>query len=100
MDAKVLGLLGTALSALIAAIGYYAKTKHERRRATRTVLYYLLELYHLTSKMQFCVKQFPAKYAEECTVALNARGLSFTEVEAKLLRDAMEHLIRDIGRSE
>lgn len=100
MDAKVLGLLGTALSGLIAAIGYYVKTKHERRRSTRTVLYYLLELYHLTSKMQYGVKKFPAKYVEKCREALNARGLPFTEVEAKFVSVALEQFIRDIATSE
>jgi hypothetical protein len=100
MDAKVLGLLGTALSALIAAIGYYTKTKHERRRATRTVLYYLLELHHLPSRIQFGVKRFPAEYAERCKAALNGRGLPFTDVEATVLGTAIEQLVRHMALSE
>lgn len=100
MDAKIIGLLGTALSALIAALGYYAKTKHERQRATRTVLFYLLELHHLLSRIQFSVTQFPSEYAEKCRSVLHKKGLPFTDVEAKVLGDALEPLVRQMALSE
>lgn len=100
MDPKVIAILSTAFSALIAAFSYLAKTRHERRRATRTVLYYLLELHHLLSRIQFGLKKFPADYVDRCKVALSAKGHVISEAETTALVGHLTQLIRQIGATE
>lgn len=46
IDPKIFGILGIVLSAAIAAFGYYGKLRRERSRTKRTVLFYLLRLWH------------------------------------------------------
>ncbi|MBM5575321.1 hypothetical protein [Deefgea sp. CFH1-16] len=82
MDPKIIGLLGTALSAIIAALSYWAKTKHERRRATRAVLYYLLEVEHLVRKMHYA-RNLPNDCVDEMRRTLEINGLVLTEPDAE-----------------
>ncbi len=98
MDAKVIGILATAsFGAIIASIGYLIKIKREQRRATRTVLFYLLELHHLFSRFHFSVMLFPSHYAEICKAAFTKKGLPFTDVEAKLFSEVIEQTVRNSG---
>jgi transcriptional regulator NrdR family protein len=81
IDAKDLSFLGGALSTLIAALSYWAKTRHERRRATRTALYYLLELHYLAHRRRRAGDDVPAKVVDQMTAALKRRGISVQPVE-------------------
>jgi hypothetical protein len=100
MDPTVIGILGTALSALIAAISYCAKTRHEHRRATRTVLFYLLELHHILCRINFGVKQFPADYVERCKTLLTAKDQNFSQTDIQGLIDGVTLMIRQFGMTE
>lgn len=85
MDPASLGVLGTALSAFVAALSYWAKTRHERRRATRAVLYYLLELHHLVNRIHVSLKAFPSEYVAQCRRALAAAGKVLSEDDSESL---------------
>lgn len=91
MDAKTLGILGAALSSLIAAIGYYVKLRHERLRTTRTVLYHLLEMRHQLATAQYMTGKFLPDYLLACRKALNAQGTQISTSEG----DEIERLGRE-----
>lgn len=81
LDPKEWSFLGGAASTLIAAVSYWAKTRHERRRATRTVLYYLLEVHHNVHRAHGLAKDLPAKFITLTKASLLRRGVSATEGE-------------------
>jgi hypothetical protein len=90
MDLKDLGVLGGAVSAVIAAISYWAKTRHERRRATRTALYYLLEAHHLVRRINFATNHF----LNELRAAFVAGGVAITDAELTSVTEQMTPLMR------
>lgn len=100
MDPQLLAPLGTALSAFIAALSYYAKTRHERRRSTRRVLYYLLEIHHLLARSQFSVKTFPVQYVERVRKSLTNGGIHLMDADAAALSDSLQTLIRKLTHAE
>lgn len=77
-----LSALTGAGSAVLAALSYWAKTNHERRRVTRTVLYYLLELLHVTHRVRAALLQLESELIQELRVAHESRNLPFNENEA------------------
>lgn len=81
MDAKTLSILGTALSALIAAIGYYAKLRHERLRTTRTVLYHLLEMRYQLATAQYMTGGFLSDYLAACKEVLGPENTQISSSE-------------------
>lgn len=85
MDPSAFGILGTALSALVAALSYWAKTRHERRRATRAVLYYLLEVHHLVNRIHVSRKAFPSEYVAQCRRALASAGKVLSDDDSATL---------------
>ena len=100
MDAQVLSMAGTALSALIAATGYYLKTKHERRRATRVALYHLLELHHRASRSHFVVKEFPNLYVSNIHRAAEERGIHLADSDVKRMINILRGLLRSYAISQ
>lgn len=90
MDLKDLGVLGGAVSAVVAAISYWAKTRHERRRATRTALYYLLEAHHLVRRINAANKHLP----NELRAAIEASGGAITDAELTSVMEQMKPLMR------
>jgi hypothetical protein len=98
MDPKDLGILGGAGSALIAALSYWAKTRHERRRATRTVLYYLLELHHVVHRMRAALEILESALVGELKAAFQARGFAFDESAAAAALKQAGPLIAGYGR--
>jgi hypothetical protein len=99
MDLKDLGILGGAGSAAIAAISYWAKTQHERRRATRIALFYLLEAHHLARRLNVATNHLVAEFVKELKTAHEKGGSSITEAEATSATEQIEPLMRDMLRS-
>lgn len=79
MDPAVLGIVGTGLSAVIASLSYWAKTRHDRRRATRVLLYYLLEMHHYARRLSFGT--FPEEFSAQCKQLLAANGVTLSEAD-------------------
>lgn len=98
MDPKDLGILGAACSAIVAALSYWAKTRHERRRATRTVLYYLLELHHVVHRLRAASKALDSEFIRELTTAFHSRGVTISESDATAALELVGPLISEFGR--
>ncbi len=89
-DPQLVGLLGTALSALIAALGYKGKLRHERLRTTRVVLYYLLEMHHRVQKLQKLITVFPRQATVTLRSALAAQSLTVTDTQLEQIHAAVD----------
>ena len=100
LDPKDLSALGGAGSALIAAVSYWAKTRHERRRATRTVLYYLLELHHAAYRFRAAMDSVKADLIPELRAALKLRGFELDEGEASAALKQAEPMLAEFGRMQ
>lgn len=100
MDPVALGILGAALSGLIAAISYLAKTRHERRRTTRAVLYYLLELHHLVSRIHYGLKHFPEDYIAQCKRAMASKGLVLSDADAAKIDGDLRQVLHAFALAE
>lgn len=100
MDAQLFGLAGTALSALIAALSYRGKIRHERRRSTRTVLFYLLEIHHFLSRGVLSTSSFPRQYIDKIVALLSERGIIVSEAEASALPAQIQEAARILLQAE
>jgi hypothetical protein len=98
MDPKDLSALGGAGSALIAALSYWAKSRHERRRAATTVLYYLLELHHVVHRIGTASKSLERELVHAFKAACQSRGIAFNESEVTAAMKQAEPLISSLGR--
>jgi hypothetical protein len=98
LDPKDLSALGGAGGALIAALSYWAKTRHERRRSTRTVLYYLLEMHHVVHRVKAASDSFKSEFIEEFKAALRKRGLALNEAEAAAAMKQAAPVLARFGR--
>lgn len=95
MDPIELSALGAMGSAFLAVLAYWAKTNHERRRVTRTVLYYLLELHHIVSRVNMAVASIESVLIAEMRRAFATRGLTFNEADGKqAMKLALPHIAR------
>lgn len=100
MDAQIVSLLATALGALIAALSYSGKIRHERQRSTRTVLYYLLEIHHFLSRSSLGITSFPKEYLRRITQLLHERGVQISPADAAALPIQLESVLRIWMQSE
>lgn len=94
MDANFFALYAIALSAVFAALSYWAKTRHERRRMTRVVLYHLLEMHHQIRRSHFGLKNYEAEFLKECQRALAENGVAMSGQEAALLKETLAPLLK------
>ncbi len=83
-----------AISAFVAACAYWAKTRHERRRATRTALYYLLELHYLVHRLLVVAKAGPEPLVRQITAALKKHGRPVTDAESEEATKGFQPLIQ------
>ncbi|MFS2036993.1 hypothetical protein ACEN8I_23415 [Polaromonas sp. CT11-55] len=83
MEPIELSALGATGSAFLAALAYWAKTNHERRRMTRTVLYYLLELHHVVNRVNMAMSSIESVLMAEMRRSLSTHGLTFNEDDEK-----------------
>lgn len=100
LDPKDLSALGGAGGALIAALSYWAKTRHERRRSTRTVLYYLLEMHHVVHRVQATNESFKSEFIQEFRAALQSRGLALNDAEAASAMKQASPVLARFGRMQ
>lgn len=100
LDVKFFGILGTTLSALFAAWAYYAKIRYEHRRATRVVLYYVLELHHVAARWNESTVKFPKAYLEKCNSILKQRNLKLSESDHQVIEVALSALLRQTAIGE
>lgn len=95
MDPVEISALGAAGSALLAALAYCAKTSHERRRVTRTVIYYLLELHHVVAKVCLAIKEMERILSCETYKLLSQHGVEFDKNELDTaIKSALPEIIR------
>jgi hypothetical protein len=100
LDPKELSFLGGAASTLIAALSYWAKTRHEGRRATRTVLYYLLEVHHTVNRTHEVARSLPDKFMTVMRSSLQRKGVSITEAEWALAKTQVFPVLREFMSAE
>lgn len=105
MDSQEIAIVGATFSALIAALAYYGKARHERLRTTRTVLYYLLEMRYHIAVAQYGIANFTEQYKEKVKAVLVANNVVISETElepiAPLLRRCFnEMLTEQVGTLE
>lgn len=93
MEPIELSALGAMGSAFLAALAYWAKTTHERRRVTRTVLYYLLELHHIVNRVNLAVNSIEGMLMTEMRRGFATRGLTFNEADGmEAMKLALPHI--------
>lgn len=100
LDPEELSFLGGALSTLVAAFSYRAKTRHEQRRATRTVLYYLLEHHHHVRRAHESVKPLQAKFLAIMRATLKTKGVDVSDQDWSNVQNQVAPLVRDFLSSE
>ena len=94
LDPKLLAALGGAASALLAALGYLAKVRHERKRSLRTVLYLLLQLRRQATVAELSLTEIPSGGVAALRRVLDELNLSVpAEFEQLLLLESMPALI-------
>lgn len=95
MDSKVIaaliGLIGISLGALLAGIGYFLKTRHERLRAKKLVLFHLLEIRHLLKSSYADPKEITSEYITFCKSFFLKIGLSENEEIPDELKSLIEN---------
>lgn len=95
MDPVEISALGAAGSALLAALAYCAKANHERRRVTRSVVYYLLELHHVVAKVSIVIREMDGILSREISKVLSQRGVDFNKYELEAaIKAALPEIIR------
>lgn len=99
MDSLLLGAAGTAFSAFIAACGYWFKLLRDRRRTTRHVLYYLLELRHRLSAVVALTAHFPDDYLTAASRSLKELGIELSDSDSLDLARALRIMLRDFATS-
>lgn len=94
MDVQAFGILGTMLGALIAALKYRAKVRHETLRTTKAILFYLLEIRHYILKLHEGNTKFPVEYLSYIKQLLAKQGVSMSEEDNSALVKTCRPLIR------
>ncbi|MBC5782660.1 hypothetical protein H8N03_06865 [Ramlibacter sp. USB13] len=100
IDLKDLSALGGAGGALIAAISYWWKTRHERRRATRTALFYLLELHHVLRRVYAASRWLKFELGPSLKASLRSRGIELNESEFTSMLAQVMPAFNQFGRSQ
>lgn len=105
MDSQAIAIVGATFSAVIAALAYYGKARHERLRTTRTVLYYLLEMRYHIAVAQYGIANFAEQYKEKVKAVFRANNVVISEAElepiAPMLRRCFnEMLTEQVGALE
>ncbi|WP_206483421.1 hypothetical protein [Thalassotalea sp. G2M2-11] len=99
MDPKVVAsLAGVSVGALLGGIGYYLKSRSERLKAKRTVLFHLLEIRHLLVTSNIDPNDIADKYIEYSEAYFNKIGLPEEEkMPAELVNMIKDHLCRIVS---
>lgn len=100
MDLREVGFLGGAVSAVIAAVSYWAKTRHERRRTTRTVLYYLLEAHHFSCRIRYLLRGANDVLLERLKLKLTGASMCPPDDEWKTINQLLDEIIRKFAADE
>lgn len=89
IDPKLLAALGAVGSAMLAAAGYIAKLRHERKRTLRVTLFYLLQLRHSAVVDELIATQLPERVIKALNTALSDQKLELADAEIEsLVREA------------
>jgi hypothetical protein len=79
MDAKVIAsiiaLVGVAIAALLSASGYLYRVRADRKKTSKHVLYYLLEIRHALKTNLFDGNKAAQDYLSCCRVHLKSKGI-------------------------
>jgi hypothetical protein len=100
VDPQVLGLLGTAVSAAVAALGYRGKLRHERRRTTRVVLYYLLEMHDRVGRLQRIARDLPLQAPTAIKSILEKQGHRVSSQDLLTANALLTPKLRDFAATQ
>lgn len=95
MDTQVVGILGTALSALIAALKYRAKVRHDTLRTTKAALFYLLEIRHFVLRLHQGNTTFPNEYISHIERLLAKEGVKLSDLDRANLVKSCKPVFRN-----
>lgn len=98
MSAEWAGLIGIALAALLASVGYIYQVRVEHKKSVRRVLYFLLEIRFNVLAAVFDPKEATDKYAEHflsrCSAeGFDTRGMEFPEGMRRMITSHFEQAI-------
>jgi hypothetical protein len=100
MDTEVIaalaGLIGISLGAFLGGIGYYLKTRLERMKNKKIVLFHLLEFRHQVKSSYVAPKELSDEYFKVCTSYFKRIGLTDNEEISESIRSNVEDYIYDL----
>ena len=80
-DPSVLALVGVVVSALVAALGYYGKLRHDRQRTTKVALFHLLRMYFVVATRAMTTNAYPLGISAAFAKAMKRKDLPFDEMQ-------------------
>ncbi|WP_448553331.1 hypothetical protein [Thalassotalea montiporae] len=97
MDSKVIaaliGLAGISLGAFLGGIGYYLKTRAERTKVKKLVLYHLLEIRHFIKVSATNPNAIAQEYFKLCNKYFKSKGFSDeNEIPKEIVKLISGHL--------
>jgi hypothetical protein len=99
IDPKLLAALGAVGSAMLAAAGYIAKLRYERKRTLRVTLFYLLQLRQTALVDELIATQLPERVMKALNAVLRDQKLELTDAETEsLIREARPILAAVVER--
>lgn len=93
LDANTLAALGAVLSALLAAGGYIAKIRYERKRTLRSALFYLLQLRWRAALDERLTAELPARLLTSLNVELTRQDLGMSAAERESILQASRPIL-------
>lgn len=103
MEAEIvvalIGLTGVSLGALLGGIGYFLKSRTERMKNKRVVLFYLLEFRHQVVISDIKPKDFVEEYLDICNSYFKKIGLICDDAIPDDLRKSIETFITNLLNS-
>lgn len=99
IDPKIAAVAGGAGSAALAAFGYLAKIRYERKRTLRAALFHLLQLRHCAIIEELVTAELPDRLLSACNAALAGCSAQLnTEEVASVLATAKPILLKSAER--
>ncbi len=74
--AALIGIIGIVIASIFSSAGYFFKIRLESKRSARTVLYFLLEIRHTTTRLLFDPNQATEEWFKYFTKKLKDMGIN------------------------
>lgn len=95
VNPQLVALYAAALSAMIAAISYYGKVRHERRRSLRAVLFQILHFRALTIRAAGALDYIPKAMVAAIELSLQRYDFGIPDGSFEELRERIARQVHD-----